>query len=389
MTTFTSVRAATDAGIAASSGSVLFSPLALGPLVLPNRIMISPMCQYSAIDGNAQAWHTVHLGNLAISGAGLLCLEATAVCPEGRITHGCLGLYDEDNEAALKKVLENLRAVSNMSLAIQLAHAGRKASSQVPWDGGELIPPAAGGWQPEGPSAIPYQPGEAAPHEMTLADIQRVVAQFAASAERARRLGFDAIELHAAHGYLLHEFLSPLANQRTDEYGGSLGNRMRFPLEVLAAVRDVVGADIPVGIRLSATDWVDGGWDIDGSVVFCKQAEAAGCAFIDVSSGGMSPAQKIPIGPAYQVPLAERIKHAVSIPVIAVGLITEPRQAEDIVRAGRADMVALARGILNDPRWPWRAAMQLGGTLSAPRQFWRCLPAGSPRVFGDVRIGQR
>ncbi|MBC7416229.1 MAG: NADH:flavin oxidoreductase/NADH oxidase [Herminiimonas sp.] len=373
----------------AGNRPALFAPLTIGPLTLPNRIMISPMCQYSAVDGNATPWHTVHLGTLAISGAGLLCLEATAVNPAGRITYGCLGLYNDDNEAALGQLMQTLRAVSAMPLAIQLSHAGRKASSRSPWDGGTLIDLADGGWQPQAPSALPQKTDEAAPHAMRRADIDGVIADFAAATVRAKRLGFDAIELHMAHGYLLHQFLSPLANERTDDYGGSLENRMRLPLAVLAAVREAAGTGMAVGVRLSGTDWVEGGWDIEQSVVLCKRLEAAGCAFLDMSSGGISPAQKIPLGPGYQVHLAQRIKNEVAMPVMTVGLITDPRQAESIIAEGQADMVALARGMLNDPRWPWRAAAELGGTVQAPQQFWRCLPHGTPPIFGDIRIGQR
>ena len=383
------IAASPDTDAAQHGSRALLAPFTLGKLTLPNRIMISPMCQYSAVDGNAVAWHVVHLGALAISGAGLLCLEATAVCPQGRITHGDLGLYDDANEAALRHVVESLRAVSSIPLAIQLAHAGRKASSQAPWEGGQLIEMAAGGWQTEAPSALPQKPGESAPRAMTVDDIERVIGEFAATATRAKRLGFDVIELHMAHGYLLHEFLSPLSNHRTDSYGGTLENRMRLPLAVLAAVQAAAGPEIVVGARLSATDWVEGGWDIAESILLCQALEAAGCAFIDVSSGGISPAQKIPTGAGYQVHLAAQIKAAVTMPVITVGLITDPAHAQAILDDGDADMVALARGFLNDPRWPWRAAAQLGGTVQAPQQFWRCLPHGSAPIFGEIRIGQR
>ena len=381
--------ASPDRNAASHATRELLAPFTLGKLTLPNRIMISPMCQYSAVDGSAVAWHVVHLGALAISGAGLLCLEATAVCPQGRITHGDLGLYDDANEAALRHVVESLRAVSAMPLSIQLAHAGRKASSQAPWEGGQLIEQSDGGWQTEAPSALPQKPGESPPRAMTPADIERVIGEFAATATRVRRLGFDVIELHMAHGYLLHEFLSPIANHRTDSYGGTLENRMRLPLAVLAAVQAAAGPEIVVGVRLSATDWVEGGWDITESILFCQALEAAGCAFIDVSSGGISPAQKIPTGAGYQVHLAAQIKEAVTMPVITVGLITDPAHAQAILDDGHADMVALARGFLNDPRWPWRAAAQLGGTVQAPQQFWRCLPHGSAPIFGEIKIGQR
>ena len=275
----------------------LFAPLRLGPLSLRNRIMVSPMCQYSAVDGTPVDWHLIHLGSLAISGAGLLCLEATGVSEEGRITPGCLGLYSDDNQAALQRLIGGLRSVSAIPLAIQLSHAGRKASSRAPWEGGQLIAPADGGWLPMAPSAIPQRPEEPAPQAMSAADIQGVVAAFAQAARRAREVGLDAIELHMAHGYLLHQFLSPLSNRRDDAYGGSLENRMRLPLEVFRAVADAAGPGIPVGVRLSATDWIEGGWDIEQTVEVAKRLEALGCAFLDISSGGVSYQQKIPVAP--------------------------------------------------------------------------------------------
>ncbi len=367
----------------------LFTPISLGPITLPNRIMVSPMCQYSACEGNASQWHLVHLGSLAISGAGLLCLEATGVEPEGRITPGCLGLYSDANEAALDTVLKTLRATCSIPLAIQLSHAGRKGSSSAPWEGGGLIGESRGGWLPLAPSPMPQKPGEAAPREMTIADIERVVSAFAAAARRAQRLGFDVIELHMAHGYLMHQFLSPLANRRSDAYGGSLENRMRFPLEVFERVFAAAGSSMAVGVRISATDWVEGGWDVAQSITLCQKLESMGCAFLDVSTAGVSDLQKIPVGPGYQVPFAEEIKREVSIPVISVGLITQPRQAEEIVSTGKADMVALARAMLNNPRWPWTAAAELGGTVIAPKQYWRCLPAGPGTIFGEIIYGQR
>ncbi len=368
---------------------LLFTPISLGPLPLSNRIMVSPMCQYSANGGNANGWHVAHLGSLALSGAGLLCVEATAISPEGRITPNCLGLYNNDNEHALKALLDVLRDASEVPLMIQLGHAGRKASSARPWEGGELLAADAGGWDTLAPSALPHKPGERAPRAMTRADIDRVIADFASSARRARSLGFDAIEVHAAHGYLLHQFLSPLANTRDDEYGGSLENRMRLTLQVFAAVREAAGSDIAVGARLSATDWVDGGWEVDDCVVLATRLREAGADFLDVSSAGVSPLQKIAIGPGYQVSFAERIRQAVDIPVITVGLITEPQQAEDILQAGQADIVALARAFIANPRWPWRAAAELGGRLQGHPQDYRCLPAGHPRIFGDVVTSQR
>ncbi len=370
---------------------LLFSPQKLGPHTLSNRIMISPMCQYSAIDGNANNWHITHLGSLAISGAGLLYIEATAVSAEGRITPGCLGLYNDANQAALQKVVEAIREVApgKMKLAIQLGHAGRKASSHRPWEGGALIPATNGGWQTIAPSAVPHKPDEAAPVAMTEADISKLIADFESATWRASALGFDVIEVHLAHGYLLHEFLSPLANQRQDDYGGSLENRMRLPLQVFEAVRKAAGPDIAVGARLSATDWVEGGWDIEQSIALSQRLQAAGADFLDISSGGVSPLQKITLAPGYQVPLAERIKAVVNIPVMAVGLITEATQAEEILLKNQADIIALARAFLVDPRWPWRAAAALGGIIDAPKQFYRSLPSGYPKIFGDVVTAQR
>ncbi len=367
---------------------LLFTPIRLGPLSLPNRIMVSPMCQYSAIDGNANDWHRAHLSTLALSGAGLLCIEATAVSPEGRITPGCLGLWNDDNEHALRDIIRLIRATSPVKLAIQLGHAGRKGSSHRPWEGGALISEKDGGWPTIAPSAVPHKPDEEAPHAMSIDDIARVKHDFILAAQRAARLGTDAIELHIAHGYLLHQFLSPLSNHRDDAYGGSLENRMRLALEIFAAVRAAV-PDVALGARLSATDWVEGGWDVAQSLVLAKALEALGADFIDVSSGGVSPDQKIVLGPGYQVAFAEQVKQVIGIPVITVGLITEPQQAEDILQAGKADVVALARAFIADPRWPWRAAAALGGKIDGQPQYYRCLPSGSPRIFGDVLTAQR
>jgi 2,4-dienoyl-CoA reductase-like NADH-dependent reductase (Old Yellow Enzyme family) len=369
--------------------SALFKPLALGPLALPNRIVIAPMCQYSAVDGCATDWHLVHLGQLALSGAGLLIIEATGVTPEGRITPGCLGLYDDATEAALARVLQTVRAHSPMPVAIQLSHAGRKASSRAPWDGGQLIEPAEGGWPTLAPSALPHAQGETPPVALDAAGLQQIVAGFVDAARRSARLGLQAIELHAAHGYLLHQFLSPIANQRTDEFGGSTENRMRFPLAVFDAVRAAVPANVALGMRLSATDWVEGGWDLPQSVLFAQALKAHGADFIHVSSGGVSPQQQIPVGPGYQVHLAETIRRESGLLTMAVGLITEPQQAEDILVNGQADAVAIARGILYDPHWPWHAAAALGAQVQAPKQYWRSQPRGMSKLFGDVHIGMR
>ena len=370
--------------------SQLFTPFSIGPLALPNRIVIAPMCQYSADEGQATDWHLIHLGGLALSGAGLLILEATAVEPAGRITLGDLGLYNDATESALARVLSSVRKVSPMPIGIQLAHAGRKSSSRVPWEGGlQVRPDEPGGWQSDAPSAMPHGAQEAPPHALDAAGLARVRQAFADCALRAHRLGLDLIELHAAHGYLLHQFLSPLSNQRADAYGGSLQNRMRFPLEVFDAVRAVLPPDFPLGVRISATDWVDGGWDLPQSVAFAQALHARGCSFIHVSSGGVSPLQKIALGPKYQVGFAETIRRETVLPTMAVGLITDPHEAEAIVSSAQADMVALARGILYDPRWPWHAAAALGAQVQAPRQYWRAQPRGVSDLFANARIGQR
>lgn len=361
--------------------SSLFSPLALRNLTLPNRIVVSPMCQYVADNGKATAWHKVHLGGLALSGASMVFIEATAVEAAGRITAGDLGLWDDETEAALKPVIEAMRLVSKAAIVMQLGHAGRKASSAVPWEGGELIKPSAGGWENFGPSPIPHKAGDRAPTALDTAGLARVRNAFASTAERAARLGLDGVELHAAHGYLLHQFLSPISNQRTDEYGGSLENRMRFPLEVFDAVRAAFPSEKAVGVRISATDWVDGGWDVDQSIVFVKELQARGLDFIDVSSAGVSPAQQIAAGPGYQVPFADRIKQATGATTIAVGLITEADQAEEIISSGRADLVALARAMLYDPRWAWHAAARLGATVDVPPSYLRAAPHGQGNLF--------
>ncbi|MCY0094712.1 NADH:flavin oxidoreductase/NADH oxidase [Hoeflea ulvae] len=370
--------------------SHLFTPLKLGTLELENRVIIAPMCQYSAIDGSAQDWHLIHLGNLALSGAGLLIIEATAVSPVGRISPGDLGLYSDANETALRRVMDVLGGQSTMPVAIQLAHAGRKGSSQSPWDGGAQIrPDQPHGWKAEAPSAVPHGEGEDVPLALDEAGLARVCNDFAGAALRAQRLGFRGIELHMAHGYLLHQFLSPLANRRTDAYGGSLSNRMRFPLRVFDAVVAAVSDDMPVWVRVSATDWVEGGWDLDGTLALSAALKERGCAAIHVSTGGVSPKQKIPVGPGFQVPFASRVKAETGLPTIAVGLITKPEQAEAIVQKGQADAVALARGILYDPHWPWHAAAALGAQVSAPRQYWRSKPRDFPDLFKAARIGQR
>jgi 2,4-dienoyl-CoA reductase-like NADH-dependent reductase (Old Yellow Enzyme family) len=369
--------------------SALFTPIELRGLKLPNRIMVAPMCQYSADNGEATDWHFTHINSLTLSGAAMFCIEATGVEAIGRITPGCLGLWNDATEAALKPILASVRKHSRCAIAIQLAHAGRKASSARPWDGGQLIPLAQGGWQPVGPSAVQQKDDEAPPLALDEAGLARVREAFVAAAKRAMRLGIDAIELHGAHGYLLHQFLSPISNQRTDQYGGSLANRMRFPLEVYDAVRAVVRSDKPVGMKVSATDWIEGGWDLAQTIAFATELKKRGLDWIDVSSGGVSPKQKIALGPGYQVPMAEAIKKATGLTTIAVGLITEPRQAEEIVASGKADMVALARGMLYDARWGWHAAAALGGHVSAPPPYWRAPPHEHKDLFGVTSFGAR
>jgi len=363
----------------------LFTPFRVGELELANRIVIAPMCQYSAENGCMTDWHMIHLGQLALSGAALLTIEATAVVPEGRITYADVGLYSDECEAAMRRVLDGIRRWSDMPIAIQLAHAGRKASTEVPWKGGSQIAPEhPNGWQTEAPSALPHSQEENSPIAMNRDRLAQVRDAFAEAARRAARLGIGAVQIHAAHGYLLHQFLSPLSNRRTDEYGGSLENRMRFPLEVFDAVRAAFPAERAVTVRVSGTDWAEGGWTIEETVAFAQALEARGCAAIHVSSGGLTPAQKIPVGPSYQVPLARAVKAATGMPVIAVGLITDFVQAEAILNTGDADLIALARAILYDPRWPWHAAAHFGASVRAPDQYLRSQPHQYPRLF-DVR----
>jgi len=359
----------------------LFTPLEVGGVKLANRIVIAPMCQYSAVDGRMTDWHVIHLGHLALSGAALLTIEATAVVPEGRITYADVGLWSDETEEAMGRALESVRRWSPMPIAIQLAHAGRKASSEVPWQGGHhLAPNDPHGWQTVSASPVPYDERSHTPAALDAEGMARVRDAFADSARRAARLGIDAVQLHGAHGYLLHQFLSPLSNRRDDAYGGSLENRMRFPIEVFDAVRAAFPADRPVTMRVSGTDWAEGGWDIEQTTAFARALEARGCAAVHVSSGGLTPHQRIPIGPSYQVPLARAVKRATSMPVVAVGLITEFEQAEAILGTGDADLIALARAILYDPRWPWHAAAHFGARVRAPSQYLR----SQPRQFRDL-----
>jgi NADPH2 dehydrogenase len=348
--------------------SFLFQPLDLGGITLPNRIVVSPMCQYSADDGSMNDWHFVHLGHLAYSGAGLLMVEATHVTREGRITHGCAGLYSEHNEAAMARVIANCRRVSKNPIGIQIAHAGRKASSQVPWEGREYLRPDQSPWQTLAPSPLPFGEGWHVPRELTAAEIRGLVDAFVASAERAKRIGFDVLELHSAHGYLLHQFQSPLSNQRKDEYGRS---RLKFPLAVARAVRDVWPREKALGARITGTDWVEGGLGPEDSVAYARELERIGFDFVCVSSGGLMSHARLNLAPGYQVPFAEKVKQSSKLKVRAVGMIADPEQAEAIVAEGKADMVAMARAFLDNPRWVWHAAERFGVKLDYPPQYAR------------------
>jgi 2,4-dienoyl-CoA reductase-like NADH-dependent reductase (Old Yellow Enzyme family) len=342
----------------------LFTPVELGGVTLPNRIVVSPMCQYAAIDGSAQGWHQVHYGMLAMSGAGLLCLEATHVERDGRITQGCLGLYSDANETAIKSIVDWARAwMPNVKLGIQLAHAGRKASAQRPWKGGGPLSQADAPdlpWTTVSASAIPYDAKWHTPVALDAVGLKRVKQAFVDATLRSARLGFDVVELHGAHGYLLSQFLSPISNQRSDEYGGSADKRRRFPLEVFEACRRVWPAGKALGMRLSCVEWVEGGVSLEDTIETARQLKALGCDFIDASSGGNAAAQKIPVKPGYHVEFAHRIRKETGIKTWAVGVITEPEQAEAIIASGQADCTAHARAFLLDPRWGWNAARALG-----------------------------
>ena len=363
--------------------NTLFSSINLGGLELANRIIIPPMDQYSADEGRPSQWHHMHYGHLAVSGAGLLIVEATAVEPEGRISLGDLGLWSDEHEKLHKGMLDFIGAFSSTPVAIQLGHSGRKGSTARPWEGRGPLGLHEGGWNVCAPSPLPFDAASPTPLALSSGDIDRLTASFVAAAQRAQRAGYKAVELHAAHGYLLHEFLSPLTNKREDAYGGSLENRMRLPLQVFAAVRKALPPAMPVGMRVSGTDFAPGGWDVQECAVLAQQLEKAGGAFIHVSGGGLTPEQKIHLAPGYQVHLAQAIKQAVeNMPVIAVGLITEPELAAGIIVTGQADMVAVGRAMMYDPRWPWHAAAALGVSIAdTPRQYLRCQPHRLKNLF--------
>ena len=354
--------------------SALFSPFKLAGVSLENRVVVSPMCQYSAVDGSVSDWHVMHLGQLALSGAGLLILEAAGVEARGRISPGCLGMYSDDNERALERVLKAVRRHGRAKLGIQLAHAGRKASVDVPWRGGKALSSSQGGWQTVAPSAVAFTEGWTVPTALDRAEMDRIVAAFVRATERCVRLGLDLIELHGAHGYLMSEFLSPIANQRTDDYGGSLENRMRLPLEIASAVRQAWPRERALGVRLNGTDFTPGGIVVEETVAVAAALKARGIDYVCISGGGNSPKQEIPVKPHYQVPFAAEVRRKTGIATMAVGMITNAKAADQIVTGGEADLVALARGFLDDPRWAWHAAEALGDDIKVVEQYERARP---------------
>lgn len=365
--------------------SALFSPITLRSLKLENRIVVSPMCQYNAVHGSANDWHLMHLGQYAMGAAGLVMTESTHVSAIGRISHKCLGLYSDENEVALRRIVDFCRNFGVSALGIQIGHSGRKGSVNPPLSGGMPLKSSEQSWETLAPSSIPYRNDWHIPRELTISELSDLKSQFVMAVERAARIGFDLAELHAGHGYLLHQFLSPLSNRRDDEYGGTLNNRMRFPLDVFEAVRQVWPDNKPLGIRVSATDWVDGGLIVDDIVQFCRELKLRGCDFVDVTSGGLHPDQKIKLGPGYQVPLATRVRSETGMPVMAVGMITDPHQAEDIVSSEQADMIAIARGMMWDPRWAWHAAEALGVDTAYSEMYQRCHPSRWSPTFAEVK----
>jgi 2,4-dienoyl-CoA reductase-like NADH-dependent reductase (Old Yellow Enzyme family) len=353
--------------------SALFTPLRLRSVELRNRIAMSPMCQYAARDGRPTDWHLVHLGSRALGGAGLVIVEATAVVPEGRITPADLGLWSDELVGAFRPITA-CNAAHGAVPGVQLAHAGRKASTGVPWRGGQPLPPGAGGWQTVAPSPIPFDDGWPVPRELTATECAGLPARFAAAAGRAREAGFRAVELHFAHGYLVHQFLSPLSNRRGDGWGGNIDGRCRLAGAIVEAVRAAWDEELPLLVRISATDWVDGGWDLASSIELARRLARLGADLIDCSSGGLAPRASVPAAPGYQVPFAEAIRREAGVTTGAVGLITEPEQAEEIVAAGRADLVLLGRQLLREPYWPLRAARALGVDGPWPEQYLRAKP---------------
>ena len=348
----------------------LFSPLQLKQKKFRNRIFVSPMCQYSSENGLPNDWHLVHLGSRAVGGVALVMVEATAVSPEGRISPWDSGMWSDEHAVGFRRITDFIKAQGSIP-GIQLAHAGRKASIDVPWRGDKPLSPEEGGWQPMAPSPLPFQPSSSVPKEMSTLDMEEVVSQFCAAAERSLRAGFEVLELHMAHGYLLHEFLSPLSNQRQDDYGGPLENREKFPLRVAAQVREFWPDSLPLFVRISCTDWIEGGWDLDQSIDFCRRLEALGVDLIDCSSGGLVHDAVIPAGPGFQTPFAAAIRRDAGLPTGAVGLITEPVQAEHILATGQADVIIMAREMLRRPYWPLQAAAELNVDIPWPNQYRR------------------
>jgi 2,4-dienoyl-CoA reductase-like NADH-dependent reductase (Old Yellow Enzyme family) len=366
-------------------GSKLFSEIKVGNLNLQNRIVIPPMCQYSASEGLANEWHLFHYGNLAFSGAGLLIFEATAVEPEGRITHADLGLWDEKTAAALRRVVDFIRLHCQTPLALQISHAGRKASTHIPWQGGKHIPfDQPMGWQTFSPSETAQSTGDSPPKELSTDEIEAIIENFARTAKLAVEIGFDAIEIHAAHGYLIHQFLSPITNNRSDNYGGSFENRIRFVIRILEAIKEAVTAKFTIGIRISATDWIKGGWDLPQSIALSNELKKRGISYIHVSSGGLDNGlqQLPPLAAGYQLPFAEAIRKEVEVPIIGVGLISEPKDAEKAIADEKADLIAIGRAALFDPRWAWHAAAILEGKVEVPPQYLRSVPHQFKGIFG-------
>ena len=358
-----------------AKASRLFEALSIRDITFRNRLWVSPMCMYSSDNGFPNDWHLVHLGSRAVGGAGMVCVEATGVSPEGRISPADSGIWLDEHVPAFTRLTRFIKAQGAVP-GIQIAHAGRKASTAPPWYGGKAVAPENGGWEVVAPSAIPFADDYPMPREMTQSDIEKVIEDFGTAARRAVSAGFDVIEVHAAHGYLLHEFLSPLSNRRTDEFGGSLENRMRLPIGVAETVRNVVPAELPVFVRISATDWADGGWDLQQSIEFAKRLKLAGIDLIDCSSGGLVADAKIAVSPGYQVPFAEAIRREAGIATVAVGMITEPVQAEEILQNEQADAVMVAREFLRDPYFAFTAARELGGEVDVPRQYGRAIDLG-------------
>jgi 2,4-dienoyl-CoA reductase-like NADH-dependent reductase (Old Yellow Enzyme family) len=361
--------------------SVLFSPITMRGLTLPNRVVVSPMCQYASDDGSATDWHLQHLGSFSLGAAGLVMTEMTMVSRIGRISHKCAGLYSDDNEKALKRVIDFCKTFGIAKQGIQIGHAGRKGSTQPPGLGGKPLKPEEDAWETLGPSPIPFGEGWHLPREMTKADLKQVTDEFVSAVRRADRIGYDLVEVHGGHGYLLNQFLSPLANQRSDEYGGSLEKRMRYPLEVFAACRAVWPKDKPMGVRVSAVDWVEGGTTIEDTVAFAKELKKLGCDYVDVSSGNVDLRQKVPFTAGFNVPFAAQVRREADIPTMVVGLITKAREAEEIVASGKADMIAIGRAAMWDPRWAWHAAEELGAETPYAPKTMPAHPSMRPQVF--------